>query len=221
MVTMHERAASAIATVNNQCASPALPRTAPARRSREVKPDYRTAAECWLAGESPERAKRAEYRKGERAQPVVVLFADGVEIRTSTYLDGQKGKNAAAQFARASRQFVEESKPEYPAHELYRHIAQSLGCELVEDGDGIWTWNGPGEGSKTGDTSMQYAVVSLCNANDVNFSDAMKDAQLTCPAWVKFCEGRGGTWCRDPKGGWRLVNIQPCPDVLSVEYVEA
>ncbi len=30
-----------------------------------------------------------------------------------------------------------------------------------------------------------------------------------------------GTWCRDPRGAWRLVDTQPCPDIVSAEFVDA
>lgn len=132
------------------CPTPANVTRLPAARKTRLAPDYRTAAETWLAGEVLSRPKKAEYRKGE-SKPVAITFADGVVMRVSTYLDGQAGLNEAGRFARASRQ----ARPNMV--ETLRRRARG-------------------------------------------------EAQAV------------GRWVRDSGGAWRLVNIQPCPDIVDIGY---
>jgi len=116
--------------------TPAKARTHPRAVQRAAsEPDYRSAADVWLAGDVLHRPKKAEYRKGV-SKPVVVTFADGEIMRVSTYLDGQAGLNSAAQHART----VKQARP--PAMiEILR--ARTRGIDLdagkwVRDSRGCW-----------------------------------------------------------------------------------
>lgn len=112
------------------------PRAAPARGKSEAKADYRTAAEVWRAGDVLKRAGRAAFKRSRGPQTVTVLFADGIEMRVSTYLDGQEGRNAAAQFARSVRQ----AEP-VPMVEILRRRARGetgQAPEWIRDTKGAW-----------------------------------------------------------------------------------
>lgn len=73
---------------------------------------WRTAAEAWLAGETVQRPRRSAYKKASRPSTVAVTFADGVVIRSSTYLPGEDGIADAVRFARTVRQSTKLSQVE-------------------------------------------------------------------------------------------------------------
>lgn len=187
------------------------------RAARDVQPDYRTAAEVWLAGDVLCRPKKADYRKGE-SKPVEVVFADGETVRTSTYLDGQAGLNAAGQFARATRQNVQRVDAPLPWLALYDHVAAKVGCRIARADGESWRFEGPGDDSATDCYDSQAALREVCNRHDLDFFAEMDEARALCPEWVEATRAGAGTWVRDSRGTWRLVDIQNCPDIVSIYY---
>lgn len=107
------------------------------KAARAVQPDYRSAADIWLSGETLLRPKRAAFKKSRGRNSVLVTFDDDIVMRVSTYLDGQAGLNAAAQFCRSSRQ----GAPETQVDRLRRMAAGNadpMQSQWVRDTKGTW-----------------------------------------------------------------------------------
>jgi len=105
-----------------------------ATRARKGAPDWRTAAECWLAGEPVVRPSRAAYKRSKAPQTVRVDFADGESVRLSTTLDGPEGIAECVRTARASRQ----GRPRMVDRLRARAAKNETSGEWVRDAVGRW-----------------------------------------------------------------------------------
>lgn len=80
-------------------------RKPPTKRKASLLSDTRTVAELWLAGEDASARNRAiakAEKNGGEYRSILVTFADGLAIRTGSYMtDDEHAKAGAVRFARA------------------------------------------------------------------------------------------------------------------------